>query len=238
LGADRSAQALWYATHEGEDVTRIRLGFRATRALQGWDWSPNGRRVVFAARSRTGSGYPRLYTIRLDGKHRRALRRGWMPEWSADGRYITYVRPDPDGFPFGGVGRVAVMTRDGTGFRNVSGWDAVSPAHFAPDSRRIVYARGTGTFDVDEWRIVDVAGKDLGIAGPPESTVGGYCWPQWALDGDRLAVVEAGSTPDGSLHARLVTMTTTGTDEQVVFSFPPMGPDPVTGVCEFSWQPG
>src|SRR5436190_5024589 len=71
--------------------------------LHGWDWAPNGRRVVFAASK--GPAAARLYTISIDGRHRRAVRRrGSAPEWSSDGRYILFSPPDPEPFPPFGSG--------------------------------------------------------------------------------------------------------------------------------------
>lgn len=97
---DLDAQSLWYSTASGKRIRRIRLGFRGPRTgpgaitLHGWDWAPDGRRVVFAARK--GLASPRLYTISIHGRHRTALRRGWWPDWSSDGRYILFSIPVGD----------------------------------------------------------------------------------------------------------------------------------------------
>lgn len=54
---DSAAQSLWYSTASGEQIRRIRLGLHGARTgpcaitLQGWDWAPDGRSVVFSARS-------------------------------------------------------------------------------------------------------------------------------------------------------------------------------------------
>ena len=67
--------SLWHATATGKRIRRIPLGMRVV--LEGYDWAPNGRRVVFAARAASEPARdPMLYTIALDGTRRRQLRPG------------------------------------------------------------------------------------------------------------------------------------------------------------------
>jgi Tol biopolymer transport system component len=143
---DHPAQALWYSTASGKQITRIPLGFsrsrrRSPRAvrLYGWDWAPGGRRVVFAAQTRFAGG-PRLYMISIDGRDRRALRRGVWPEWSSDGRHIVFTlgAPSFDGnYP---AGPIAVMRPSGRGFRILAGSVGDAGPRLSPDGQRVLLA--------------------------------------------------------------------------------------------------
>lgn len=51
-------------------------------------WSPDGRQIVFDGRK---SGPADVYVIDADGNNLRLITEGYMPSWSADGRFIYFV---------------------------------------------------------------------------------------------------------------------------------------------------
>jgi dipeptidyl aminopeptidase/acylaminoacyl peptidase len=237
---DSAAQSLWYSTASGKRIRRIRLGLRGPRTgpdaitLHGWDWAPDGRRVVFAARR--GLARPRLYTISIHGRDRRTLPRGWWPEWSSDGRYILFTIPVGDQFVDFHPGRIAVVRPTGNGLRTLTDSTQDSYPTFSPDGHRALFVRSMGIFD--QWRTVDVSGRHDVVVGPDRPSNLGYCPPQWAPDNARLAVVqlESGSAPDPRDVARFVTMETTGANARVDFTFP-RGFFGWQTICDFSWRP-
>lgn len=237
---DSAARSLWYSTASGKRIRRIRLGLRGPRTgpdaitLHGWDWAPDGRRVVFAARR--GPAPARLYTISIHGRHRTALPRGWWPEWSSDGRYILFTIPVGDQFVDLRPGRIAVVRPSGNGFRTLTDSTDDSSPTFSPDGRRVLFVRTVGNFD--EWRTVDVSGRHDVVVGPDRPSNLGYCAPRWTPDGTRLAVVrlESASGTDPRDIARFVTMDATGAHDRVAFTFP-RGFFGWQTICDFSWRP-
>jgi Tol biopolymer transport system component len=239
---DSAAQSLWYSTASGKRIRRIHLGLRGPRTgpgaitLHGWDWAPDGRRIVFATRK--GPAAPLLYTISIDGRHRRSLHRGWWPEWSSDGRYILFSLPVGDQFVDVRSGRIAVVRPDGSGFRMLTESSSESAPTFSPDGRRVLFVHSEATFNED-WRVVDVTGRHEVIVGPDRRPSDlGYCEPHWTPDGTRLAVValESGTATDPRDGASFVTMRLTGAHVRVAFTFP-RGSFGWQTICDFSWRP-
>ena len=60
------------------------------------DWSPDGRRIVFAGTDPAGKAGYDVYVVGVDGNRRRRLTRTEAkessPKWSPDGRRIAYMR--------------------------------------------------------------------------------------------------------------------------------------------------
>ena len=238
---DRPAQSLWYSTASGKRIRQIPLGLgprgKGPRAvnLLGWGWAPDGRRVVVAAR-RGWTGAPMMYTISTNGKHRTALRRGWWPEWSSDGRYILFSLPPREPFPEAGRGQIAVVRPNGNGFRTLTASTHDSSPRFSPDGQRVLFVRRLWDLQEEEWRMVDVTGRHDVVVGPDGPSNLGYCSPQWTPDGTRLAVVRQDPGSEHSPVARFVTMSATGADERVAFTFS-RGFFGWRTFCDFSWRP-
>jgi Tol biopolymer transport system component len=242
---DTRVRSLWYSTPAGKQIRRIPLGPRRV-LLGGYDWAPDGRRIVFAATRRFSPTDTTIYTISIDGTHRKALRRGSGPSWSNDGRYILFTRSLRLA-----ESKIAVVRPNGTGFRKLTGFSHDSSPSFSPGGQKVVYVRSPPLTrspeggDVvwrghSEWRTVDVTGRNDVLIATYEHDDSlfpqvQYSAPQWTPDGTRLAAVRASG--DGEFRtSELVTVAPrAGARERVAFKFPGqywIG----DACCDFSWQ--
>ena len=232
-GDSSGGDSLWYMTATGRHLRRIPL---PTGGLQGYDWAPDGRRVVV---SMMANFKAMLYTMRLDGTHRRALRPGYDPSWAGDGRHIVftlmrrrYAEP--------WASTINVVRPDGTGFKRLSppgSNDDWSPS-ISPGGSRIVFdnhAEGARS-----WGMVDVTGSSYRLWPKPSLQGGRFlypCPPRWTPDGARLAVVRHEDLPNKDETKRaLVTFSRAGQDERVEFSFPPKAGGLGYGCMDVAWQ--
>jgi hypothetical protein len=244
---DSRAQSLWYANSRGKHVTRIPLAFlggtgTGPRALSlfGWDWAPSGRRVVVAAGRRGSPDSAVMYTVSLDGRDHRRLRRGFWPEWSGDGRHIVFELGDFGDSFLGrcfshGEARIAVVRRNGAGFRYLTGSDQDACPSFSPDGRHVVFSRGGGLVSA-EWRTVDLTGRNETLVMPKYRHPYGYEPLHYTPDGTRFAAnrLEPSGQPDVEI-CKLVTIRTDGSDETVVGTYPDEFVEFFT--FDFDWQP-
>jgi Tol biopolymer transport system component/DNA-binding winged helix-turn-helix (wHTH) protein len=77
---------LWLANADCSDPAQLtRLDFEGVGSPR---WSPDGRRIAFDGRR---SGPADVFVMDADGNNLQQLTEGYMPSWSADGRYIYYV---------------------------------------------------------------------------------------------------------------------------------------------------
>jgi dipeptidyl aminopeptidase/acylaminoacyl peptidase len=253
---DRDAQSLWYSTASGKRLTRIPLGLGGTGRgphaiyLYGWAWAPDGRRVVFAAGRRFELS--KIYTISIDGTHRRALRRGWWPEWSGDGRHIIFnSRIDFGSAPdYAGRKEIAVMRPDGSEFRRLTTSTRDTAPSFSPDGRKAVFVREFPGLPIPraewrvEWHIVDIASRQESLIAThyfwsdadQAYTAPQYCAPHWAPNGKRLGAFRNDRVGVDLSSAAFATFDLGGKDERTAFRLPhyfyPWSHD-----CDFSWQP-
>jgi Tol biopolymer transport system component len=238
---DNAAFGLKYATASGKRIRKIPLHLKAPVVLYGWAWAPDGRHVVFA--SGDFKGHSRIYTIALDGSHRKRLTRGEMPTWSSDGRYIVFQRGNAS------VGKdldrygLFIMRSNGHGLRRLTPSNEDGAPSISPDGRRVLYVRTvggpTGHYQREEWRIVDVNGQSDTLVTTHVFGVSRFRYghPQWTPDGQRLAAVRDALVNDRPLD-ELVTISPTGADPRVEFRFP-FEPSLLFGFYEdsFAWQP-
>jgi Tol biopolymer transport system component len=165
------------------------------------DWSPDGRRIVFDFIDDTGK---HIATMDPNGRHVRQLTFGGAiqedPEWSPDGRWITFgaspIFPGEPGFHTD----IWIMRADGSHKRQLtSGGFDVEPV-FSPDGRRIAFARITRDAEIADEAIyvVRTDGTHLRQVVPPTF---GLEHPDWSPDGRWIAFNIAPTTPDQAVMA-------------------------------------
>src|SRR3954452_24983581 len=155
-GSDRentSAGSLWYLTVATGQLRRIPLA-AGRRSIAGFDWAPDGRRLVVSLAKDCCNGM--LYTLRVDGSHLKKLRRGRFPSWA--GRHIAFQLITNRSNALTGS-TINVVRPNGTGFRRLSARSANdSNFSFSPRGTKLVYVRyATPT---TELRMVDVTGRN------------------------------------------------------------------------------
>jgi len=133
-------------------------------------WSPDGRRIGFATKFE--KGHWSVWTIGIDGRHRRFLARGGSPAWSPDGRLIAYR---------GSCGRIRLMTP--VGKRLVPAYAGRGPCAeigvagapvWSPDGRQIAMSTLSGTY------VMDRTGGHLRLVTPEDARgLWGSGLPAW-----------------------------------------------------------
>jgi TolB protein len=151
-----------YVTDINGNSPRRLTRTRATNSSP--SWSPNGSELIYSSDERGG---PQLYRISAGGGSGRLLSTGFgyctEPNWSPDGKKICYnVRS-------GGSFEVAMTDLESGATKIVTG-EGERPA-WGPDSRHILFARGSGLFIIDT-----VSGKEARIIGD----LGQISEPTWS----------------------------------------------------------
>ncbi|HMU60536.1 MAG TPA: hypothetical protein PKA66_02035 [Gemmatimonadales bacterium] len=155
-------------------------------------WSPDGKYLVFAARSQGGDDI-----VVFDPIHRRAIRRIRVelsgvtsPVYSPDGKQLAFTGMQ------GGLSDLYVVNIDGTGLRQLTNdrYAQLMPA-WSPDGHTIAYVTDEGPetnfndLSYGNFRIalfdVDLGRREL----LPHMEVGRNVSPQWAPDGKSFAFV-------------------------------------------------
>ena len=169
---------------DGSDVTRLTNHLGVIGYRYSWSLSPDGTRLVFAARPASDYG---LWIMNMDGTGLRLLTTQFerWPSWSADGQRLVFecaspLRPD-----------ICVMNADGTGFQKLTSdptndINDTEPA-FSPADGTIAFTTemfGAGP----EIALMDAAGVVTRLA---PGVGGGHA--VWSPDGARLLFT--GTTP-------------------------------------------
>ena len=146
------------------------------------DWSPDGRRVVYASMPSPCRGpacQSDLYVIGRDGSRRVRLTRTPQherdPDWSPDGSRIAYTRSDRD------RSTIWVMRADGSGQRRLTDDPGTDP-DWAPDGNRLLYLHeGSGSRPLYAINADGSARQQLGNLDEVRTA-------RWSPDGTRIAL--------------------------------------------------
>ena len=183
------------------------------------DWSPDGRRIVYAGRDG-------IYSVSADGTRRERLTApdhyDSSPTWSADGRKIAFERylPDPRGFQIRPSSprlapTIYVMNADGSGERRlVSGALHRSPV-WAPNRPTIAFEYWDGERGLRKIAVINAEGSGFRTLTKDRARESG---PTWSPNGRRIAFDSAVARPgsesdihvinrDGSRHRNLTPRT-------------------------------
>lgn len=187
---------------DGHALSTVRTdGTRLRRLVAGSisdpEYSPNGKRIVFAGVPR-GRSYPySIWTIHRDGSHLRRLTRpdgdatDRAPDWRPDGRRIVYLHCTYEDARYGCLGSdqyIYSIRPDGSGKHRVQ--YAFSPPAYSPAGNRIALF-----FRITDWPgsypdtiILCSDIYTIGAAGGDRQAVTNNCdgepsgfaaWPSW-----------------------------------------------------------
>ena len=158
-------------------MTRVRTGL----PVSAWpEWSPDGRRLVFAGSRSPRSRRYDLYVVAPPRGRPRKLRSGGaFPAWSPDGRRIAFTWN----------GALHVMDADGRRVRRLTAGltrdFADSNPAWSPDGRWLAFDR---SFRVGQAAIYRIRPSGKGLYRLTKKT-GNAADPSWSPDGRRIAYV-------------------------------------------------
>jgi TolB protein len=158
----------------------VLAGFSLAAPAQGSFPGRNGK-IAFIERPAVGTPSD-IYTVNPDGTGLVNItnttgQEESDPAWSPDGRFIAFLRRDPDGSQFKDL---YVMRADGTGLTHLPGpGPRRRGLDWSPDGQRLVFTQG------DSLGVIkaDGTGFDTISAGG----VGAAFHPAWSPDGSRIA---------------------------------------------------
>jgi Tol biopolymer transport system component len=153
---------------DGEDLRRILSVSEVEADFPGIDrhkltasagWMPDGRRIWACAGVWPNSS--NVYLIELETLKRTKMnlaRAAWSPEWSPDGRRITFMTFNAGAQAF----RVCVACADGSRLVQLSEEDGgVHAPHWLADGRRVVFLKGGAWSQSDRSRRYGLCMKDV-----------------------------------------------------------------------------
>ena len=197
-------------------------GSRVRRIMDNADspaWSPDGRRIAYSSRGRTG-----IYVMNADGTGSRLVRRGAHSavSWSPNGRMLLFSAVNARG----SATQAWVVNVDGSGLRRVTKQCAdVSYPAWSPDGRRIAFAciRTRPQTNVHDIYTANFNGTGLRqLTTNPRSDT----HPAWSPDGQWIAYVGYAGEYDNGVWV----MRSDGTKRQRLTSY--------THDSAPSWRPG
>jgi Tol biopolymer transport system component len=159
------------------------------------DWSPDGRKFVFAKRV-ARSGAPcrpagrcndEIYVINADGTGLRRLTRNAVPDghpvWSPDGRRIAFLRRRA-----GPAWNIYVMNADGSGQRKLTQTPRRQgePA-WSPDGEKIAFSAPAGHLGAADVFVINADGS--GVQNVTNTTTTSFDLA-WSPDGEKIAYIE------------------------------------------------
>jgi Tol biopolymer transport system component len=185
--------SIWTANPDGSHQRRL------TRLPSFFsDWSPDGGRIVFEFADDTGV---HIATIDPSGRNLRQLTFASgvqaSPKWSPDGRWIVFeaspLSPDDPAFSTS----IWIMRADGSQMRRLTRNGFNVEAVFAPDGRRIAFARLTDFPEAAIW-VMNRDGSHQREVVPPTL---GVEHPDWSPDGRWITFNIAPEEPGAAVMA-------------------------------------
>jgi Tol biopolymer transport system component len=159
------------------------------------DWSPSGRRLVYA--DECPDCMDRLVTVRADGSDRKVLLRsgrGFLtsPAWSPNGRRIAFIRWRWPKWASDWVSDIYVIRRDGTHLKRVTKTKRTSEAELDWSSRNwLVFRRNKGRFRQTKYELFVMRPNGNRLRRLTDNDVP-EGEPDWAPGGRRFAFVRGG----------------------------------------------
>ncbi len=191
--------ALMVIAPDGRQPITIADGL-ATSGLGQIAWSPDSRRLAFAAvPSASSFSLSHIYVADADGSDKHqiggAALAAFEPAWSPKGNQIAFMSLSP-------TPGLWLISPDGSDEHrltrsNGSGW-AFWNAQWSPDGSQLAFLGGDDVAH-DVW-LIDADGSDeRNLSNTPAYD----WWPSWSPDGSRIAVVES-VIPGGGGHFMVV----------------------------------
>ena len=123
-------------------------------------WSPQGHRLVFRRWDNVREAAA-IFVARVHGAHVRritpwALDPGNRPDWSPNGRWILFQRPNEKGQT-----RLCLIHPDGTGFRRITHSRLWRWGRFSPDGTLITALREPGETTQDDLYVLHLDGSGI-----------------------------------------------------------------------------
>jgi len=190
-GVTNDACSMWTVNADGSGLSQLAPDAPPGFNAGGFDWSPDGSRIVLSAWRQVGFGKD-LYVVNGDGTNLQQLTDGGEgyfhehPAWSPDGTMIALATWDSNNDSYF---HLAVIDADGTGLTqltdDVLGEDVRWQPAWSPDGSVIAFSCGG-------LCVINRDGSGLVRATAPPL----YVWwtPGWAPDG---SVVGFTGTPEG-----------------------------------------
>lgn len=219
-----------YNVDEGWIYVSGEDGSNPTRLVEGGTpaWSPDGRRIAYAAEPWVGAHQADLFILDLDtGESTQITETGdhdYLPRWSPDGGRIVFLRCDVSDC------QPQIMNADGSEVRSLPGhawnaWDLV----WSPSGDQWAYAKPMGgtnydifvsdTLGQNEVRLTDTDCRDDD--------------PRWSPDGTRIAFRSCGILGYEYAFPGIWVMNVDGTDLRMLSE-----PRQDTMKADPAWSPG
>ena len=179
-GCDATTCQIYTVNPDGTALRQVTHG--AAARFQP-DWSPNGRRIVFAQDSSSGTT---IWIARADGGNARQLTHplpGFFDQWphfTPDGRRVLFTN-----FTADTDGGISSIRTDGTDLRVITpnSGESYNDAVLSPNGRRLAFMRwhvGNATMRIYTRALA--GGRERPLT--PVRLLG--WWPDWAPDGNRI----------------------------------------------------